>query len=302
MAEPKRLSRHKRIYQKAKASKTWQEKGNNNQTSVRDVINCLDELIWYILERSLLSWTKSMAIKCKPISSQKTHHNHYKCWSSPTFFLDFKSAIHLLHLKCLKHKGLVTRYSTGWSTGSKGNFQEIRSRTSIYHNKDATMHLKFHRKTKQIQHFLLKKTLLFHAFPWKTPPQRERKRDRDMQMHKKVSQSSQLVIGFHFGASFTNQLCLSAILSRKHRSDIAFASLGVRRLCAFCLNKIRLVLGGVGRPAETGPLCCSHLALWEKLWQLVAMDMDILASKSIAHSANGPWDKSLNFTFPKFKV
>lgn len=89
-----------------------------------------------------------------------------------------------------------------------------------------------------------------HCFSSKDPsPNRE----RDMQMHKKISQSSQLVIGFHFGASFTNQLCLSTILSRTHRSHIAFASLGVRRLRSFSLNKTRLVLGGVGKPAETGP-------------------------------------------------
>lgn len=125
------------------------------------------------------------------------------------------------------------------------------------------------------------------AFCWKKQcfssklPSPNRERERDMQMHKKISQSSQLVIGFHFGASFTNQLCLSTILSRTHRSHIAFASLGVRQLRSFCLNKTRLLLGGVGKPAETGPLCCSHLPLWEKLWQLVAIDMDILASKTI---------------------
>ena len=186
-----------------------------------------------------------MAIKCKPISFQKTHHNHYKCWSSLTVFFRTSNLPYISHLKCLKHKnqGLVTRYSTGWSTGSKGNFQEKEAgHPSILHNTDATMHLKFHS-------FLLKKTMLF----LETSLPKQRERERDMQMHKKISQSSQLVIGFHFGASFTNHLCLSAILSRKHRSHIAFASLGVRQLRSFCLNKTRLLLGGVGKPAETGP-------------------------------------------------
>lgn len=106
LAEPKRLSRHKRIHQKVKASKFWEEKNTNkNKTVVRDVINCLEELIWgdfggccfstFFDTWRVMNYT-IIAIKCKPISFQKTHHNHYKCWSSLTVFLsDFKSAIHL---------------------------------------------------------------------------------------------------------------------------------------------------------------------------------------------------------------
>ena len=116
-----------------------------------------------------------IAIKCKPISFQKTHHNHYKCWSSLTVFFRTSNLPYISHLKCLKHKnqGLVTRYSTGWSTGSKGNFQEKEAgHPSILHNTDATMHLKFHS-------FLLKKTMLF--LETSLPKQRERERHANAQ-------------------------------------------------------------------------------------------------------------------------
>ena len=50
LAEPKRLSRHKRIHQNVNASKFCQEKSTNkNKTFVPDVINSLEELIWGVL-------------------------------------------------------------------------------------------------------------------------------------------------------------------------------------------------------------------------------------------------------------
>ena len=118
-----------------------------------------------------------IAIQCKPISFQKTHHNHYKCCSSLTVFFRTSNLPYISHLKCLKHKnqGLVT-YSTGWSTGSKGNFQEKEAgHPSILHNTDATMHLKFHSKTNKTEttSFVEKNTV----FPRNFPPQTERERE-----------------------------------------------------------------------------------------------------------------------------
>ena len=165
---------------------------------------------------------------------KKTHHNHYECWSSLTVFFRTSNLPYISHLKCLKHKnqGLVTRYSTGWSTGSKGNFQEKEAgHPSILHNTDATMHLKFHS-------FLLKKTMLFlETFLPKT-----------CKCTKRSLKAPSLSL-----ASISEPASQIICVCPRYRSHIAFASLGVRQLRSFCLNKTRLLLGGVGKPAETGP-------------------------------------------------
>lgn len=131
-----------------------------------------------------------IAIQCKPISFQKTHHNHYKCCSSLTVFFRTSNLPYISHLKCLKHKnqGLVT-YSTGWSTGSKGNFQEKEAgHPSILHNTDATMHLKFHSKNNKTEttSFVEKNTV----FPRNFPPQTERERERHANTQKDLSKLS----------------------------------------------------------------------------------------------------------------
>ena len=205
------------IHRKVKASKFCQEKRTNkNKTLVRDVINCLEELIWGMLFFNFFfdTWgvmNYTIIIRLWQSSASQSLFKKLIITTInvvPLWLFSFGLQICHTSLTLSAWSIKIRAWSPIRLVGRLVPREISRKKKQDIHPSFTTLmrlciSSSTAKTTKQKQHLLLKKTLFF----LETSLPKQRENERDMQIHKKISPSSQLVSGFHFGASFTNQLC-----------------------------------------------------------------------------------------------